>query len=119
MDKSIITNLKVSGIIGVYPHEREKPQEVRISVTMFTDTKRAAETDNILDCVDYDNAAKLIKAHTKQAHRLTVEALAEDIAKLCLALQGVDKVRVRVEKPHAVPYAESVGVEIEREALNL
>ncbi len=115
MDKIIINNLRVTGIIGIYPHERVTPQEMRISVVLYTDTRRAAETDDIADCVDYDSAAKKITAHAEQAHRLTVEALAEDIAGLCLTLSGVKKVRVRVEKPHAVPEAESVGVEIERE----
>ncbi|MEW5830769.1 MAG: dihydroneopterin aldolase [Chloroflexota bacterium] len=114
MDKIVIHNLKVTGIIGIYPHERVTAQEMRISVILYTDTRRAAETDDIADCVDYDSAAKKITAHAQQAHRLTVEALAEDIARLCLALPGVKKVRVRVEKPHAVPEADSVGVEIER-----
>ncbi|MBE3043071.1 dihydroneopterin aldolase, partial [Candidatus Bathyarchaeota archaeon] len=44
----------------------------------------------------------------------TVEALAEDIARLCLRRPGVQKVAVKVEKPGAVTGAESVGVEIER-----
>lgn len=114
MDKIVISNLKVTGIIGIYPHERLTPQEMWISVIFYTDTRRAAETDDIADCVDYDSAAKKISAHAQQAHRLTVEALAEDIAGICLAIPGVKKVRVRVEKPHAVPEADSVGVEIER-----
>ena len=114
MDKIIIHNLKVTGVIGIYPHERVTLQEMRISVILYTDTRRAAATDDIADCVDYDSAAKKISAHAQQAYRLTVEALAEDIASLCLAMPGVKKVRVRVEKPHAVPEAESVGVEIER-----
>jgi FolB domain-containing protein len=116
MDKIIINNLKVTGIIGIYPQERTAPQEMRISVVLYTDTHRAAETDDIADCVDYDSAAKKISAHAQQAHRLTVEALAEDIAGICLAIPGVKKVRVGVEKPHAVPEADSVGVEIERKS---
>ena len=116
MDKIIISNLKVTGIIGIYPHERVTPQEMRISIVMETDTRRAAASDDIADCVDYESAANRVKAHAAQVQRLTVEALAEDIARICLTIPGVKKVRVRVEKPHAVPDAKSVGVEIEREA---
>ena len=43
-----------------------------------------------------------------------MEALAADLAKLCLEEPGVHAVRVRVEKPGAVRFAKAVGVEIER-----
>jgi dihydroneopterin aldolase len=56
----------------------------------------------------------MLQAHTETAARLTVEALANDLAKICLDLPLVKKVIVRVEKPGAVRFAKSVGVEIER-----
>ena len=43
-----------------------------------------------------------------------VEALASEIARLIVEDFGVDRVRVRVEKPGAVRFARSVGVDIER-----
>ncbi len=46
--------------------------------------------------------------------RFTLEALAEDIAQLCLEDPRVLKTTVRVEKPGAVRFSQSVGVEIER-----
>ena len=58
--------------------------------------------------------AKKVLAHAETARRFTVEALAADLARLCLEELGVMKVRVRVEKPGAVRFAKSVGVEIER-----
>jgi dihydroneopterin aldolase len=58
--------------------------------------------------------AKKAMAHAESAGRLTVEALAADLASLCLSEPGVHRVRVRVEKPGAVRFARSVGVEIER-----
>jgi dihydroneopterin aldolase len=45
---------------------------------------------------------------------LTVEALAEDLARICLEEHGVKRALVRVEKPGAVRFTRSVGVEIER-----
>jgi len=53
-------------------------------------------------------------AHAESAGKLTVEALANELAKLCLEDKNVQKVIVRVEKPGAVRFAQSVGVEIER-----
>lgn len=114
MDKTIIKNLVVRGIIGIEDWERKKPQEILINIVLYSDQRKAAESDDIEDCVNYRTAAKMACAHAETAKRLTVEALAADIAKMCLEEPHVQKVVVRVEKPGAVRFAESVGVEIER-----
>ena len=114
MDKILITNLRAHGIIGVYEHERETPQDILINITLYTDTRRAAETDSLEDCVNYDALSQKIRIHAENARRLTVEALAEDIAQICLDEVGVKKTLVRIEKPEAIDFVEKVGVEIER-----
>ena len=114
MDKVIIKNLLVRGIIGVNDWERKRPQDILINITLFTDTRRAAETDDINDCVNYSTVSKKVQAHAETAERLTVEALANDLAEICLEEKDVQKVVVHIEKPGAVRFAESVGVEIER-----
>lgn len=114
MDKTFIKDLLVRGIIGIRDWERVTPQDILINVTVFSDTTRAGETDDINDCVDYSALAKLLQSHAETAERLTVEALANDLVKICLDLPLVKKAIVRVEKPGAVRFAKSVGVEIER-----
>lgn len=114
MDKVIIKNLLARGILGIRDWERKRPQDILINVTLFTDTRRAAETDNINDCADYSAVAKKVQAHAESAGRFTVEALANDLASICLEERNVRNVIVRVEKTGAVRFAESVGVEIER-----
>jgi len=114
MDKTFIKDLLVRGVIGVRDWEREKPQDILINITAFTDTSRAAQTDNLADCVDYSALAKRVQAHAETSARFTVEALANDLAKLCLEENDIQRVIVRVEKPGAVRFAKSVGVEIER-----
>jgi FolB domain-containing protein len=114
MDKIIIKNLLARGIIGVNDWERKRPQNILINITMLTDTRRAAQTDNLEDCVNYSTMSKKVLAHAESINRMTVEALANDLAKVCLQEDGVQTVIVRVEKPGAVRFAESVGVEIER-----
>jgi len=114
MDKTFIKDLLVRGIIGIRDWEREKVQDILINITVFSDTTRAAETDDIAYCVDYSALAKKVQVHAETAARLTVEALANDLAKICLQDEKVQKVIVRVEKPGAVRFAKSVGVEIER-----
>jgi FolB domain-containing protein len=114
MDKVFIKNLRAHGIIGIHPHEREIPQEILINVTVYTDTIRAAKTDDIADCIDYDALAKKLISHAESAARRTVEALANDLAEVCLRDQRIEKVILRAEKPDAVSSAKSVGVEVER-----
>ena len=114
MDKVIIKDLLVRGIIGVNDWERKRAQDILINLILFTDTRRAAETDSIADCVNYSTMSKRIQAHAESAERLTVEALANDLAQICFEDKGVQKVILRVEKPGAVRFAKSVGVEIER-----
>lgn len=114
MDKVFIKDLLVRGIIGIREWEREKPQDILINVTVFTDIHQAAQTDDITECVDYSALSKKIQSHAETAARLTVEALANDLAMICLKEKLVKKVIVKVEKPGAVRFAQSVGVEIER-----
>ena len=114
MDQIFITDLVARGIIGVNDWEREKPQEILINLVLFTDLTRAGKSDDLQDSISYRTIAKKALAHAETANRLTVEALAEDIAALCLEEPGVERVRVRVEKPGAVRFTRSVGVEIER-----
>ena len=115
MDQILIKDLVARGIIGVNDSEREKPQEILINIIMFSNLHAAGICDDIHDTINYRTIAKQALAHAENAKRFTVEALAADIANLCLAQPGVLKVRVRVEKPGAVRFASSVGVEIERE----
>jgi len=114
MDKTFIKDLVVRGIIGVNDWERENPQEILINITVFSDTRRAAESDDLADCVDYRALAKKVQAHAETAARFTVEALANDLAAICLEHEMVERAIVRVEKPGAVRFAASVGVEVER-----
>lgn len=115
MDKVFIKDLRVSGIIGIYEHERGTPQEIVINAVMLTDIRKAAETDEIADCVDYEKVANRIREHAQTVRRMTVEALAEDLAQLCLETPGVRGVTIRVEKTQAIADTGSVGVEISRE----
>ena len=114
MDKVFIRDLSVKAIIGIYDWERQKPQEILINVTLYNNQFAAGESDQIVDCVNYAEIAEKLRRHTEAAQRFTVEALAADLAQLCLQTEGVKKVIVRVEKPGAVPTARSVGVEIKR-----
>lgn len=114
MDKVFIKDLVARGIIGINDWEREKQQEILINIVLETDIRKAGNTDDIEYSVNYRTIAKNALAHAESAKRLTVEALATDIAQLCFQDPGVRVATVRVEKPDAVRFSKSVGVEISR-----
>jgi len=113
-DKIIIKDLLLRGIIGINDWEREKRQDILINLTLYGDLKAAGRSDDIKDAINYRTVTKQIIQHVETSQRYTVEALAEDIARIGCQTPGVTMARVRVEKPGALRFASSVGVEIER-----
>ena len=113
-DKVLIRELKVEAILGILPQERVTPQPVLINITVFTDTRRAARSKDIVDAVNYAALADAATDLTIDGKYLLIETLVEDLAALSLSLAHVEGVSVRVEKPQAVPAAGAVGVEIYR-----
>ena len=114
MDKVFIKDLLVRGIIGVSDRERSQPQDIVINITLFTDITEGGRTDEIENCTNYRTVAKAIIAHIEKVSRFTVEALATDLVKICFEMPDVQEATVRVEKPGAVRFSRSVGVEIHR-----
>jgi len=114
MDKIFIRDLIARGIIGLNDWEREKAQEILINIELFVDLRQAGDSDDLQSSVSYSTIARRVQAHAETAGRLTVEALANDLARICLEESRVSRVLVRVEKPGAVRFTRSVGVEIER-----
>lgn len=115
MDKIFVKDLLVRGIIGINPEERVKLQDIVINMTVFADIRRAAATDEIEDAVNYRSITKRVIEHVESSSDYLVEKLVSDIARIMLTeFDGIERVRVRVEKPGALRFAESVGIEIER-----
>jgi FolB domain-containing protein len=114
MDKVIIKDLLVRGIIGINPDERIKKQDILISMVIYTDVSKAAASDAIDDAINYKSITKRVIAHVEESSDFLVEKLVSDIARIVLFEYPVERIRVRVEKPGALRFANSVGVEIER-----
>ncbi|HEY2071317.1 MAG TPA: dihydroneopterin aldolase [Rhizomicrobium sp.] len=108
-----IRNLEVLAHIGVYGHEQGKLQPVRINVDLAVEDAAVIE-DKLEKVVDYAAVDGAIRAIIARGHINLAETLAERIAQACFDDPRVKSARVRVEKLHALPGAESGGVEIER-----
>lgn len=109
-----VRDLLVRGILGIKPDERVSRQDVLVNLEMVTDTRRAAASDAIEDAVNYRSVTKRVIERVERGSDRLVERLAEDLARMILQEFPVEEVTVRVEKPGALRFAESVGVEITR-----
>ncbi|MBI2843743.1 MAG: dihydroneopterin aldolase [Armatimonadetes bacterium] len=114
MDRIFIKDLLARSIIGLNEEERREKQDVVINIVLSADLRKAGESDRFEDTVDYRDVKKRIISLVEESRYHLVEALAERIAELCLENPAVQEVQVTVEKPSALRFARSVGVEITR-----
>jgi len=114
MDRIFIRDLALRCIIGTQDFERREKQDVVINIELDLELRTAGMSDNVADTVDYKGLKKKVLALVENSRFNLVEALAEAIAGLALEDPRVERARVTVEKPGALRFARSVGVEVER-----
>eukprot|EP00058_Branchiostoma_floridae_P014232 XP_002599720.1 hypothetical protein BRAFLDRAFT_106706 [Branchiostoma floridae] len=111
-----IDNLECRTEIGFSQHEIGKKQKVVISMRLGCDVSQAGKSDDVNDSVNYRNVSKDVINYVESTSFNLVEKLATDVARICIALHKVPWIQVRVHKPHALRFSDSVGVLIERTA---
>ncbi len=115
MFRITIRNLRLRCIIGIKPDERREKQDVVVSICLWADLAKAGMSDSIDDTVNYRSVSKRVIAAVEGSSFNLLEALASSVADVCLDDGRVSKVMVRVDKPGALRFADSVGIELVRE----
>ena len=115
MDRILIKDLLARCIVGLNDDERREKQDVLINLILCADLSVAGKSDAVGDTIDYRSIKKRVIAMAESSHYFLVEALAERIAEICLESPKIVQVQVTVEKPSALRFARSVGVEITRD----
>ena len=114
MDIIFLHSLKIDAVIGIWEWERKIRQTVEIDLDMAADIRKAAESDDVADTLNYKLVAKRLQAFVGDSEFQLVETLAERVAEIVTGEFGVPWVRVRINKPGAIRGARDVGVIIER-----
>ncbi|MGD2206448.1 MAG: dihydroneopterin aldolase [Anaerolineae bacterium] len=114
MDQIHIKDLLLRTIIGINPEERRDQQDVLINIILHANTHTAGASDDIRDAVNYRTITKRVITLVEESQFYLVEKMAAEIAAICLAEPRVERATVRVEKPGALRFARSVGIEIDR-----
>ncbi|MCA8959775.1 MAG: dihydroneopterin aldolase [Planctomycetes bacterium] len=109
-----IQDLRVRTVIGIFDHERDRRQEVRITLSIESDTRDAARSDAIEDALDYKTLTKQLIEMIEASSFQLLETLAQRIADLVLVHPRATAVHVQLEKPGALRFARTVGVSITR-----
>lgn len=113
-DRIFIRDLLIRCIIGVDEPERREKQNVVAQITLQIDLRKAGRTDALTDSVDYSALKKQILQVAENSKFRLIEALAQRIADECIKQERVECVEVILEKPGALRFARTVGVEIVR-----
>ncbi len=113
-DQIHIKDLLLRGIVGINDEERRNRQDILINITLDADTRPAGRSDAIEDAVNYRTITKRVIRMVEASRFYLVERLAAEVAAICMADPRVEVARVLLEKPGALRFARSVGVEIVR-----
>ena len=113
-DTIYIRDLLVRGIIGIYDWEQKNKQDMLINAEIVVDISKAGQTDEIDDAVNYKSICKkMIQMAEKNTSKL-IEHLIERMASMILTEFPVHSVKLTIDKPGALRFSKSVGIQIER-----
>jgi D-erythro-7,8-dihydroneopterin triphosphate epimerase len=107
-----IVDLRVRTIIGTKPWERKNKQEIIINIRLEYDAKKASQSDNIKDAIDYEKIAQDVIKTVESSSFQLLEKLAAKVMDKLKSYKGLEKASLRIDKPQAIPEAKSVSYKI-------
>jgi FolB domain-containing protein len=120
-DQVQLTGMLMSCVIGIFPSERSRKQPVTLDLCLYLDTRKAAQSANIHDTIDYAGAVKEISFILDHCEFLLIETAVEAICRHFLltyqadhGLPNIDAVLVRISKPSALAHGIIPAVQILR-----
>jgi D-erythro-7,8-dihydroneopterin triphosphate epimerase len=108
-----ITNLRLRTLIGFNPEEQEKQQDIVINAEIHYPANKLCLEDSVEDALNYKHIAKSIIKHVEDGRFLLLEKLVSDVLGLCSEHSWVSYAKVRIDKPHALRFADSVSLSLE------
>ena len=116
MSTIYVQALEIYTILGIKKEERENKQKLMIDYWIEADIEKAMISDKIEDCVNYRTINKSILSLVEQSDFNTIERLLGATLDCILSFAGVESAKVKIAKPGALRYAESVSITAQRSA---
>jgi len=111
-----IRNLRLRTYIGFNAEEMEKLQDVVINIEINYTLADSVLRDEVEDVLNYKAVTKKVITHVENGRFLLLEKLVADVRDICSEHPGVNHVRVSIDKPHALRFADSVSLTLEYRA---
>lgn len=106
-----VRNLVLPASIGIYEHERQSLQRVRVNALITVDRDAG---DSMKSVLNYESVVEGVRDIAGSGHIELVEVFAARVLEQCFEDPRVISAWVSVEKLDPYPEAESVGVIMER-----
>jgi len=81
-DVITVNALMVRGVVGVDNWERQKEQDIVVSLSIVTDLAPSGSTDDVSLTVNYSDVTKTVTELVQTSHYKSVEGVAEGIAQV-------------------------------------
>lgn len=107
-----ITNLRLRTYIGFNPEEQEKKQDVILNIEVHYPGEKAAMFDKVEDALNYKVITKSIIQHVENGRFLLLEKLVSDVLEISTNHPWTTYAKVRIDKPHALRFADSVSLSL-------
>jgi dihydroneopterin aldolase len=101
MDVIRLKNMVFYGYHGISDSEKNLGGKFEVDLDLYRPLMKAGQADDLRQTLDYEAIYKTVHDCTKNRKFYLIEALAETIAHTVITNYEVDKLVVRVRKPHA------------------
>ena len=105
-----ISNLRLRTYIGFNPEEKTKQQDVIVNAEIHYRAEPAFDSDDQHDALNYKLITKRMIRHIENGRFQLLEKLTADLLASACESERVSFAEVRVDKPHALRFADSVSV---------
>lgn len=108
MDTILIEGLRVFCIVGMFPHEREHPQLLRVDARILI--PKVWHNDELAYSVDYSQVCRWMEKYIQEQQFQTLERAAQSLISEMFSLwEKIEEVELTLRKPAAIPQADCVG----------
>lgn len=116
LDTLHLSELRCYGYTGALPEEQQLGQWFEIDICLRLDLTLPAQSDRLADTLDYRPLLAQVKTLVQTSRFHLIERLTDAVVDLCLDLDQVQQVKVRVTKlaPPVPDFGGQIAVEIER-----
>ncbi len=105
-----IKNLRLRTYIGINDDEITNKQDVVVNAKIVYDAKRATNSDNMQDALNYKTVTKAIIKLVEDNRFALLEKLTADVLEIAASHSSVTFAEVEVDKPHALRFSDSVSL---------